>query len=173
VIAVHGHVEDYRKAALGGAAAYAVCLVLSLAKIYYDRQKGGSQVDENLGAHQLQNDQIDRAIKSLEETRKRFQFDILDQKIAEMEAKNDAKLSKVASSTATSEAKKAGSKKKSTKKKGSKKRLTDSSNVSSNDVGIELADVKNTANLKEFVKECYCVDLDNDFKQLPLLQQSF
>ena len=33
--------------------------------------------------------------------------------------------------------------------------------------------MKNTANLKEFVKECYCVDLDNDFKQLPLLQQSF
>ena len=60
VIAVHGHVEDYRKAAIGGAGnndasdfcsyapslldssgAYAVCLVLSLAKIYYDRQKGG------------------------------------------------------------------------------------------------------------------------------------
>ena len=56
----------------------------------------GSQVDEKLGAHQLQNDQIDRAIKSFEETRKRFQFDILDEKIAEMEAKNDAKLSKVA-----------------------------------------------------------------------------
>jgi hypothetical protein len=56
----------------------------------------GSQVDEKFGAHQLQNNQIDRAIESFEEVRRRLKFDILDQKMAEMEATKDANLSKVA-----------------------------------------------------------------------------
>jgi hypothetical protein len=32
---------------------------------------------------------------------------------------------------------------------------------------------KNSPKLKEFVKEFYCLDLENEFKQLPLDQQSF